>query len=121
MKNLIVSLAMVLGSVAPALASGGETDPRAEKKFSQQFAGAQHIKWTRLDDGILRVTFVLNGIGAETYFDKDAELLGTVRNLFYNQLPLAVVQAIDNKFGEIIVVEVKEVTNTDGTNYSIVF
>jgi len=122
MKNLIVSLAVILtiGS-APALAHGSDTDPRAEKKFSQQFAGAQNVKWTRLDDGFLRVTFVLNGIGAESFFDQDAELLGTVRNLFYSQLPLSVIQSIDNKFGQISATEVKEITTSGGTSYRVVF
>jgi hypothetical protein len=120
MKNLILSIAIVL-SVAPAFALGTDTDPRAEKKFSQQFVGAQNVKWTRLDEGYLRVTFVLNGIGAESFFDKDAELLGTVRNLFYSQLPLTVAQTLNNRFGEVTVIEVKEVTNGDGTSYKVVF
>ena len=94
MKNLIVTLAVVLATgVTPLLANATDTDPRAEKIFAQQFAGAENVKWTSLDDGYLRVTFVLNGIGAESFFDKDAELLGTVRNLFYSQLPLVVIQS----------------------------
>lgn len=123
MKNLVVSLAVALTTaIIPALAYAGDhTDPRAERKFAGQFTGAQNVKWTRLDDGYLRVTFVLNGVGAESYYDNDAELLGTVRNLFYNQLPLPVVQTIDNKFGAITVIEVKEITNEDGTSYKVVF
>ena len=122
MKNLIVSLAVVLTTgFTPALANGTDTDPRAEKIFANQFPGAQNVKWTRLDDGYLRVTFVLNGIGAESFFDSDAELLGTVRNLFYSQLPLAVLQTIDNRFGQTALIEVKEITNSDGTSYRVVF
>ena len=122
MKNLIVSLAVIVtAAFIPALANGTDTDPRAEKIFAQQFAGAQNVKWSRLDDGYLRVTFVLNGIGAESYFDRDAELVGTVRNLFYSQLPLAVLQTIGNRFGEASVIEVKEITNVEGTSYKLVF
>jgi len=121
MKNLIVSLAVVLAAgVTPSLAHGTDTDPRAKKIFAQQFAGAQHVKWSSLEDGYLRVTFVLNGVSAESFFDKDAELLGTVRNLFYSQLPLVVIQSLDNRFGGSTVIEVKEVTNIDGTNYKVV-
>jgi hypothetical protein len=122
MKNLIVSLAVVLAAgFTPAIANGTDGDPRAEKKFAKQFAGAEHIKWTRLDNGYLRVAFVLNGTGAESFFDSDAQLLGTVRNLFYNQLPLAVLQTIDTKFGQAVVVEVKEITTSEGTSYRVVF
>ena len=120
MKNLIVSLAVVVtAGFTPALAHGSDNDPRAEKTFAKQFAGAENVKWAKLDDGYLRVTFVLNGIGAETYFDADAEVVGTVRNLFYNQLPLSVVQTVSNKFGEASIIEIKEVTNSDGTSYRI--
>jgi hypothetical protein len=121
MKNLILSLAIVLTTgVTPALAHGSDKDPRAEKIFSKQFAGAQNVKWTRLDDGYLRVTFVLNGTSAESFFDSDAQLLGTVRNLFYAQLPLSVIQAIDKKFPEPVIIVVKEITNSEGTSYKVV-
>ncbi|SRR5258706_4348420 len=122
MKNLIVSLAVVVtASLNPVLAHATDSDPRAEKVFSEKFAGAQNIKWTRLDDGYLRVSFVLNGVGAESYFDRDAALVGTVRNLFYGQLPLSVIQTIANKFGETCVIEAKEITNEDGTSYKVIF
>lgn len=121
MKNLIVTLAVVLAAgVTPLLANGTGTDPRAEKKFAQQFAGAQHVKWTSLNDGYLRVTFLLNGVSAESFFDKDAELLGTVRNLFYSQMPLVVIQGLENRFGVATVIEIKEVTNIEGTSYRVV-
>ncbi|MFI5130173.1 MAG: hypothetical protein ACHQFX_09290 [Chitinophagales bacterium] len=121
MKSLIVTLAVVLATgVTPLLANATDTDPRAEKIFAQRFAGAQHVKWTSLDDGYLRVTFVLNGIGAESFFDKDAEFLGTVRNLFYSQLPLVVIQGLDSRFGGSSVIEVKEITNIDGASYRVV-
>ena len=122
MKNLIVSLALAIAAgTTPAMAQVTGTDPRAERVFARNFAGAQNIKWTRLDDGYLRATFVLNGIGAESFFDSDAELVGTVRNLFYNQLPLTVLQTISNRFDEAAVIEVKEITNSDGTSYKVVF
>jgi hypothetical protein len=121
MKNLIVSLtALFVTALTPALVHAADNDPRAEKLFSKQFAGAQNVKWMKLADGYLRVTFVLNGIGAETFFNADAELVGTVRNLFYNQMPLAVMQTVDNKFERASVVEVKEITNDDGTSYKVV-
>ncbi len=120
MKNLIVSLtALVITAATPVLVHASDYDPRAEKTFAREFAGAQNVKWTKLDDGYLRVTFVLNGIGAETFFNSDGELLGTVRNLFYNQLPLVVMQTVDSKFAGSSVIEVKEITNDDGTSYKV--
>ena len=120
MKNFIVSLATVLATgLTPVFANGTNDDPRAAKIFAKEFAGAQNIKWTRLDDGYLRVTFLLNGVAAETYFDADAELLGTIRNLFYNQLPLSVMQTVNNKFADAVIIDVKEITNSEGTTYKV--
>jgi hypothetical protein len=121
MKNLIVSLtALFVTAATPVLAHATDNDPRAEKIFAKQFAGAENVKWMKLNDGYLGVTFVLNGIGAETFFDADGELAGTIRNLFYNQLPLVVMQTVDNKFKAAVVVEVKEITNAEGTHYKVV-
>jgi len=120
MKNLIVSLALVLttGST-PLLAHGINNDPRAEKVFTRQFAGAENVKWTTLDEGYEKVVFTLNGVRAEAYYSVDAELLGTVRNLSLNQLPLLVIQTLGNKFADAAIIEVKEITNSDGTQYKV--
>lgn len=123
MKNLIVSASVILATAfAPVMASEtrGE-DPRAERVFAQEFVGAQNVKWTKLDEGYLRVSFVLNGVAAETYFDADGEMLGTVRNLFFNQLPLAVAQSVNKKFTNAVILEVQEITNEEGTSYKLVF
>ena len=121
MKNLIVAaVTMFVTGATPVLAHATDNDPRAEKTFAKQFTGAQNVKWTKLADGYLRVTFVLNGIGAETFFDADGELVGTVRNLFYNQMPLVVMQTVDNRFAGAAVIEVKEITNDQGTSYKLV-
>jgi len=120
MKNFIVSIATVLATgLTPVFANGTNDDPRAAKIFAKEFAGAQNIKWTRLEDGYMRVTFLLNGVAAETYFDADAELLGTIRNLFYNQLPLSVMQTVNNRFADAVIIDVKEITNPEGTTYKV--
>jgi hypothetical protein len=111
---------LVVTAATPVLVHATDNDPRAEEAFAKQFAGAQNVKWAKLEDGYLRVTFVLNGIGAETFFNTDGELLGTVRNLFYNQLPLVVMQTVDSKFAGASVIEVKEISNEEGTSYKVV-
>ena len=120
MKNLIVSLATVLATgLAPAFAHTTNDNPRAEKVFAQQFAGAENVKWTKLADDYLKASFTLSGIRVEAYFNQDGELQGTLRNLFYNQLPLAVMQTVSHKFNGAVIVEIKEITNNDGTSYYV--
>ena len=120
MKNLIVSLAAMMAmSAAPALAHGTNNDPRTERVFASQFAGAQNVKWDELENGYHHVLFTLNGTGIEAFYNEDAELMGTVRVLFYNQLPMRVMETIDAKYANAVVIEVKEITNSEGTFYRI--
>lgn len=121
MKKLIVSLATVLATgLAPAFAHTTNDNPRAEKVFAQQFAGAENVKWTELSDDYVKASFTLSGIRVEAYFNQDGELEGTLRNLFYNQLPLAVMQTVSHKFTGAVIVEIKEITNNESTSYRIV-
>lgn len=122
MKNLFVTLAVVAAtSLAPVFAAGSHPgDPRSEAIFAKQFSGAENVKWTELDDNFRKVSFTLGGIRAEAFYSNEGELLGTVRNLFFSQLPLAVIQAVNTKFQEPVIIEVKEITNAEGTSYRVI-
>ena len=118
MKNLVVALVVVItAGFAPVQA--GE-NPKAEKEFAKKFVGAENVQWTKLSDGYSKVSFTLNGVRAVSYFDESAELLGTIRNIFYNQLPLPVIQSLSTRFANAVVIEVAEISNIDGTSYRIV-
>jgi hypothetical protein len=121
MKNLILSLSVVLASaLSPVLANEKTgSDPITEAVFAKKFSGAENVIWSKVDDSHQKVSFTLGGIRAEAFFGTDGELLGTVRNLFYSQLPLIVIQAVNNRFNTPVVVEVKEISNLDGTTYKI--
>ena len=43
-------------------------------------------------DGYICVSGTLNGVRAEGYFNQYAEFVGTACNLFFNQLPITVMQ-----------------------------
>jgi hypothetical protein len=118
MKNLVVALVVTIAAgFAPAQA--GE-NPKAEKEFAKKFAGAENVHWTKLGEGYSKVSFTLNGIRAESYFDESAELLGTMRNIFYNQLPFLVIQSLSSRFVNAVVIEVTEISNAEGTSYRVV-
>jgi hypothetical protein len=121
MKSLFVLLAVVFATgLGPAFANEVKIDPRVENVFARQFTGAENVKWHKLDGGYQRVIFTLNGINAEAFYNEEAEWMGSVRNLFYNQLPLLVMQTVSNKFTDAVIVTVKEITTGDGTQYKIV-
>lgn len=120
MKKLLVSFSLVLtAGLTSAFTQGINNDPGIEKLFAREFADAENVKWVKLDDGYKKASFTLAGTGVEAYFSPKPELLGTVRNIFFSQVPLVVMQAINKQFANALVLEVTEVTNGGGTSYKI--
>lgn len=117
MKNFVLSLFVIL--VAGAV-HASEHDPRTEREFARQFSGAENVKWFELEDGYQKAVFTLNGIRAEAYYDANAQFLGSARNLFFNQLPLSVMQTVNNKYSDATVISVMEIITTNGIHYNIV-
>ncbi|MEK7224976.1 MAG: hypothetical protein AAB221_04750 [Bacteroidota bacterium] len=62
---------------------------------------------------------MLAGHRVIAYFNEDNELAGCIRDIFYDQLPLTVMKAVDKKFPGADVQEVREITNSDGTSYML--
>jgi hypothetical protein len=55
----------------------------------------------------------------EAYFREDGTLEGSIRSLFYNELPLLVTTAIDKKYNGADILDVNEINNSNGTTYRI--
>jgi hypothetical protein len=119
-KFFLVALILTAGFVSSFANPLENVDPKAEQVFSRQFAGAQSISWTRTESGLLKVSFVWGGHSTVAYFNESAELVGSVRNLFFDQLPMTIVRAVDQKFKSPVVTEVREISTDEGTSYSIV-
>jgi hypothetical protein len=122
MKKLLVSFSLVLtAGLASAFTQEINNDPRVEKLFAREFAGAENVKWAKLaEGGYQKASFTLAGTGVEAYFSVDAELLGTVRNIFYSQVPLVVMQTINKQFANAVIIAITEITNSEGTSYKII-
>ena len=54
------------------------------------------------------------------YFNADAELVGCIRELFFNQLPLTVMRTVEKNFKGAIILQTMEITNDDGVSYKLV-
>lgn len=121
MKKIILSLSLLLTiGIATVTATPVTTpDPRVEKIFQKEFAGAENVKWSEQDD-FISALFLLNGHRIQAWFKKEGELVGSIRGLSYNQLPLQVIRSLQSKFEQAVIIEIREVTNNEGTNYKIV-
>lgn len=122
MKKSFLTLTVILTVISITTFAGTthNADPRAEKAFQQQFAGASNVKWSKVENGYLQAVFTWANHRTIAYFSPDAEFVGSVRNLLFNQLPLSVMRTIDSHFKDDVVIEIKEITNDDGTHYDLI-
>lgn len=86
--------------------------------FKKEFSSAQNVTWDKQDE-FDKATFVLAGRRVIAYFSNEGNLEGCIRDIFFDQLPLAVMTAVDRRFTNAVVLEVREITNAEGTSYRI--
>ncbi len=119
MKRFFLSLTMLAIVTTSAFASDDyEVSEKVKQSFKKEFAGAQYVQWAEQGD-YMKATFVLAGSRAIAYFSQDGELEGSIRNIFFNQLPLAVITSLNKKFEDVIAIDIAEISNVNGTNYRL--
>lgn len=120
MKKLFLSLSLLLTiAVSTVLANDNvSVNEQVQAAFKKEFPGANLIEWNNPGE-YYKATFMLWGHRTEAYFTEDGQLQGSVRSLFYNQLPLIVMTAVDKRFAGAEVLDVSEINNSTGTSYSL--
>jgi hypothetical protein len=120
MKKIFISLSACLAAFgSPAFAA---TDPgpgqQVLESFKKEFINAEYVSWEKQED-FDKVTFMLAGSRAVAFYNNSGQLAGSIRDIFFNQLPLAVMTAVDRRFPEADVYDVREITNDEGTSYRL--
>ena len=117
MKQLLVSFSLLL-SVAAFASDNTTVNEEVKASFKKEFPAANLIEWKNNGD-FSTATFMLWGQRTEAYFSEDGKLQGSARTIFFNQLPLAVMTAVDKRFAGAEVLDITEVNNLDGTSYQL--
>ena len=118
MKKFIVASAAVLTLISSSAFAGHKEYNPAESTFQDQFKGATDVKWKEGKETI-KASFALNGFHVEAYFSYTGELIGTARNVLFNQLPLAVVKEINTRYGSAPVYDIIEYNSDSETFYQM--
>lgn len=120
MKRNFAAVVLALTGFIPAAFAGNDPQPGQAvlESFKKEFANAEQPAWDKQED-YDKVTFLLAGCRAVAYFSADGALAGTVRDLFFNQLPLSVMTAVDKRFPGADIFDVREISNENGTSYRI--
>lgn len=115
---LFLSFAMVIGMTQAFAANDPDVNSKVKQSFKKEFPSAAFVTWDKQQD-YFKASFVLNDYRTEAWFSNEGELLGTIRNLLYNELPLAVMRGIETKFPSADILEIREITNSEGTTYKM--
>ena len=113
---MALSIMLTIGS--SAFANEKEVSPAVLSSFQKEFSFAKDVKWA-VDEKFSIAYFYLADIRIEAIFSNEGELLVTERNLLFNQLPLAVINSINNRFGSIGAYDIIERTSESGTVYKM--
>jgi hypothetical protein len=120
MKKIIVSFSLLLAAGLSTSFAATETNPdqRTLDGFNKEFIAAQNVSWDKQGE-YDKATFLLAGHRVIAWFNSAGQLEGCVRDLFFDQLPLNVMTAIDKRFAGADILSVREITNSEGTSYRL--
>ena len=118
MKKIILSLSLFATTAIALAASDPVVDPEIKQKFKKEFASAENVKWSE-QDNYLAVSFTIAQTRTMAIYSKSGELISTIRDILFDQLPLSVITGLNKAFPDATVSSVKEVTNDLGTTYKM--
>lgn len=120
MKRFIITLSMFMTlAVTAALANAGaDINPKVQAAFEKDFSSAKNVKWNK-DGDYLKASFTIADMLTDAFYTEEGQLVGSARNLSFDQLPLAVVHEVNKRFETGTVLNVLEITNDEGTSYRL--
>lgn len=118
MKKIFVSLSLLLTTGLSVVFANDDPNPDQQvlDLFKKEFTASQDVTWSKQGD-YDKATFLLGGGWVTAYFNPEGQLEGCVRYLSFEQLPLAVMTAVDKRFANADIFNVREISNEEGTSY----
>ena len=120
MKKIFVTLFTLLTiGITVSLADPiTNVDPKILSAFRKEFSFAKNVKWEE-EGNLARVVFLLNDQGITAWYNSDAELVTTARNILYNQLPISVMRSLDKEYSGADILGITEISRNEETYYQI--
>jgi len=120
MKKAIVALFVLLTIFATTAVAGEDPtiDPKILSAFQKEFSFAQNVTWQKRGE-LMQVNFSLYDHGFVAWYNANAELVSTARNILYMQLPLSVIKILQHDYPDGSFLNVVEITSDNETFYQI--
>ena len=120
MKKTFVTLFVFLaiGITAALAVPITDVDPKILSAFQKEFSFAKNVKWEE-ERNLTRVVFSLNDQAITAWYNSDAELVTTARNILFNQLPISVMRSLDKEYEGADILGIVEISRNNETWYQI--
>jgi len=120
MKKTILSLLalLVTGITAVMASERADVDPKILSAFQKEFSFAKNAKW-EVKGNLTQVNFLINDLAVMAWYNSDAELVTTARNILYNQLPISVIRTLEKEYAGADFFGITEVERNNETYYQI--
>ena len=120
MKKTIIIFSLLLTTCLSEVFANEKVSPdkMTLDGFKKEFIAAQCVTWEKQGD-FDKATFLLSGHRVIAWFNTTGQLEGSIRDIFFDQLPLYVMTAVDKRFADADIYSVREITKNELTSYSI--
>ena len=109
---------LIISSIAVMAGERADVDPKILSAFQKEFSFAKDAKW-EVKGNLTQVNFLLNDQGVIAWYNSDAELVTTARNILYNQLPISVIRTLEKEYAGADLSGITEVNRNNETYYQI--
>lgn len=120
MKKAFVTLfaLLTIGITALIADPGTNVDPKILSAFQKEFSFAKNARWEE-EGALTRVNFFMNDQVISAWYNSNAELVTTARNILYNQLPISVMRSLDKAYQGADILAITEISRKEETWYQI--
>ncbi len=117
MKKMLISAITIL-SMFRVLAADPTINDKVLNAFERTFKNVQNVHWSTYTHAY-EVKFEQNKITCKITYDKEGNILKTLRYYGEEQLPILVLTKVKNRFASKTIFGVVEVSSEEGTIYHI--
>jgi hypothetical protein len=119
MKKIFVAVVAFLAvGITASMAGEPPVDPKILSAFEKEFSFAQNVKWEEKGP-FTQVSFSVNDHGIVAWYNADAKLVSTARNMLYMQLPFSVIKTLEQKYADASFFGIVEINRDGETFYHI--
>lgn len=120
MKKIFVALFafLTIGATSSFANEDPNIDPGILSAFQKEFSFAKDVRW-QMKGEFAQVNFSLNDHGFVAWYNSNAELVSTARNILYMQLPLSVIRSLEKNYSDASFSGIVEVTRDSETYYQV--